>query len=145
MAQLLTTDEIREYISDYPEANLLLDKEEFSDTFIELSISLAIDIYNTMPPVSLVNITNFPSKAILLYGTCWQMFSGRAALMARNELNYSDGGLNISVEEKYQLYANMAGNFRAMFMEAARALKTFINLESGWGRVYSDEFLWPMY
>ena len=145
MAAVLTPEEVREYLSDYPDTNLLLDKEEFSDTFIELAMDLAISDFNAMPPRGVTTINDFPSKGVLLYGTCWQMYQGRAALMARNHLTYTDGGLQIPVEEKFELYMSLASNFRALYAESARALKNHINLESGWGRVVSDEYMFPMY
>lgn len=145
MAGTLTAQEVREFISDYPEKNLLLDKEEFSNTFIELCMSLGVSEYNVLPPRSGFEVGNFPSKSLLLLGTLWQMFLGRSALMARNHLTYSDGGIQIPVEEKYELYANLAANFRAQFLEAANRLKIHMNMESGWGSVRSDESNFPIW
>jgi hypothetical protein len=145
MAELLTCMEVREYISDYPDANLLLDKEEFSDTFIQLCKSLAISEFNTVPPKSATSEASFPSKSILLWGTLWQMYAGRSAMMARNHLNYQDGGLTIPVEEKFELYSNLAAGFKAQFVESTAKLKAYINMESGWGSVSSDEANFPLW
>ncbi len=143
MAGTLTADQVREFISDYPESNLLLDKEEFSDAFIELCMELGVSEYNVMPPRSGFNVDNFPSKSLLLLATLWQMYLGRSAMMARNNLSYTDGGLQIPVEEKYELYKNLSDTFRMQFMEAAGRLKVQMNMESGWGEVRSDEANFP--
>jgi hypothetical protein len=143
--QLLTIDEIREYVSDYAPNNYLIDGEEFTDTYINLCLSLGIDSFNSMTPKSLYSNTTFPSKSILLLGTCWQMFLGKAALLARNTMQYSDGGLQIPVEERAELYMSIANNFRAQFREAALALKIQLNMESGWGEVRSDEAYFPIW
>ena len=132
MSGLLTADQVREYISDYPEANLLLDREEFSNTFIELCMDLGISEFNSISPRSAFAPGNFPSKSLLMLGTLWQMFLGRSALMARNNLSYSDGGLQIPIEEKYELYKNLADTYRAQFMETAMRLKISQNMEAGW-------------
>lgn len=145
MAGTLTADQVREYISDYPESNLLLDKEEFSNTFIELCMDLAVSEFNVLTPRSAFNLDNFPSKSLLLLGTLWQMFLGRSALMARNNLTYTDGGLQIPVEEKYELYKNLADTYRAQFLETANKLKVSQNMEAGWGQVRSDESNFPMW
>jgi hypothetical protein len=87
----------------------------------------------------------FPSKHVMLLGTLWQMYSGRAALMARNQLSYTDGGLQIPVEEKYELYMNLANTFGTQFKEEAQKLKISINMESGWGEVRSDEAAFPIW
>lgn len=143
MSYLLTASEVREYLGDYPQNNLLLDTVEFGDTFIELCMELAVSEYNTMSPVSCMSLTTFPSKSLLLMGTCWQMYQGRAALMARNQLSYSDGGLQIPVEEKYELYMSLAANFKNIFQTSAMALKINSNMEDGWSYVSSDEALFP--
>lgn len=143
--EILTVLEVREYLSDYTKNNHLLDGEEFSDTFITLSRDLAVDSWNGVPPFSSNDVSNFPSKGILLYGTLWHMFSGKAALLARNTMSYSDGGLQIPVEERAELYLTLAGQFQGMFAERVRALKTHQNMESGWGHVFSDEITFPLF
>lgn len=145
MANLLSPDEVREYLSDYPESNLLLDKEEFGDTFISLCMELALSEYNSIPPTTSLDMLMFPSKSILLFGTCWQMFQGRSAMMARNQLSYSDGGLQIPVEEKYELYSNLAATFRALFSEASVKLKLSTNMEGGWSSVSSEAAFFPLW
>lgn len=146
MATILSADEVREYLSDYPDSNLLLDREEFSDTFIELCIGLALSEFNAMPPRTIfTNDELFPSKSLLLLGTCWQMFQGRSAMMARNHLTYSDGGLQIPVEEKYELYVGLASSFKNAFDSAAAKLKVHMNMEQGWGAVSSDEANFPIW
>lgn len=135
----LSVDEIREYVSDYAPNNYLIDGEEFSDTYITLCISLGVDGYNSMTPMSKFTELTFPSKGILLLATCWQMFLGKATLLARNTMQYSDGGLQIPIEERAELYMSISNNFRAQFREAAQALKIQQNMESGWGEVRSDE------
>lgn len=135
----LSIDEVREYVSDYSQNNYLIDGEEFTDTFISLCMSLGIDSFNTMTPRSNYVEVNFPSKSILLLATCWQMYSAKAALLARNTMQYSDGGLQIPIEERSELYMGLANSFRAQFREVAQALKVQQNMESGWGEVRSDE------
>lgn len=145
MAGSLTTIQVREFLQDYPESNLLLDKEEFSNTYIELCMELAVSEYNVLTPRTNVSLSNFPSMSLLLLGTVWQMYLGRATLMARNHLTYTDGGLQIPVEEKYELYMNIANNFGQRFSETAQKLKINVNMEGGWGEIRSDESNFPLW
>ena len=145
MASLLTADMVREYLQDYPDANLLLDDIEFSDTYINLCKKLAVSEFNAMSPMSNITEDLFPSLSLLLSGTCWQIFQGRATLKARNDLQYSDGGLTVPVEEKYQLYAAIAASFQGTFMASARQLKTNLNMENGWSFVFGDETSYPLW
>ena len=139
MASILSLEEVREYVSDYAPNNYLIEGEEFTDTFISLCISLAIDNFNAMTPLSKLSESTFPSKSVLLYGTCWQMFQGKAALLARNTMQYSDGGVTVPIEERSELYAGIAGQFRAQFEEAALKMKIQMNIENGWGFTIGDE------
>ena len=136
---VLSLEEIREYVSDYAPNNYLLDGEEFTNTYISLCISLAVDSFNSMTPLTRMDEFTFPSKVVLLHGTCWHMFQGKALLLARNTMQYSDGGLSIPVEERSELYSGLAGQFRSQFMEAAAKIKIQQNIECGWGSVITDE------
>ena len=142
---VLTPDEVRQFLADKMENNHLLDGEEFSRTSIALAIELAISEYNFMPPIGGTDITNFPSKTLLMSGTCWKLFSGASALLARNTMAYSDGGLTIPVEERAPLYMSLAAMFQESFLVSARALKTHLNMEDGWGEVRSDEAAFPVW
>ena len=140
---VLTSVEVSEHLRDDPSNNHLLDGVEFDPAFINLSIKLAISEFNSMPPMGSVDIYTFPSKAILMSGTLYKMFAAQSALLARNHMNYSDGGLQIPVEERFQLYQALAELYRQDFANSARALKTQMNLEDGWGGVKSDYSAMP--
>lgn len=143
--QILTTQEVREYTSDYAPNNYLIDGEEMTDTYLSLCMTLAADSFNTIPPIGNVGLQNFPSKAVLLYGTCWHAYQGKSLLLARNTMEYSDGGLQIPIEERAQLYQSIAANFERQFTEAATKLKIQLNMESGWGEVRSDLSIMPVW
>lgn len=143
--ELLSTLEVREFVSDYAPNNYLIDGEEFSDTFITLCRDLAVEAYNEIPPVTHASLSAFPSKGILLYGTLWKMYEGKAALLARNTMSYSDGGLQIPIEERSELYRSLAAEFQSRFDTSATKLKAFVNMESGWGGVSSDQATFPIW
>ena len=145
MAEILTVADIRKYVTDYQQNNYLLSGEEFSDSFISLCRDLGMDSWNSLPPSSSNDLTNFPSKAMLLYGTLWHMFNGKAALLARNTMSYSDGGIQIPIEERAELYRGIASAFQSQFMDAAKTLKVHSNMEGGWGSVSSDQAGFPLW
>jgi hypothetical protein len=142
---LLTPEEVQKFIRDYASNNRLLDGEEFDPTIISFAINLAISEFNSIPPLGSVNLYSFPSKAVLLSGTLYKLFAGQAALLARNTMSYTDGGLTIPVEERFQLYQALASMFQADFMNAAKAIKIEANIEDGWGGVYSDYITHPIW
>lgn len=142
---VVTTDEVREFLADYADNNHLIDGVEFSDTRISLATKLAVSEFNTLPPVGAVSVNSFMQygSAVLMYGICWKLMEGQAALLARNTMSYSDGGISLPIEERMQLYLSLAGTFRDQYMSAAQRLKQHLNLEAGWGEVRSDQASFP--
>lgn len=142
---VLTPDEVREYISDSVSANLLLDTEEFNDVRINLAMDLACNEFNMMPPIGGTTRYMFPNKALLMTGTLYKLFYGQAALLARNTMQYSDGGLQIPIEERFALYQSLGVMFKDDFQQNSHMLKVSINMEDGWGEVSSDYARMPIF
>lgn len=134
----LLPSEVRLYIHDFSDNNHLIDGEEFSDSSILLAMKMAGSDYNTIPPLSNVPPTMFPSVSILMWGTLAHLFLGKAANLARNTMAYSDAGINVSVEERAELYLTLGGQYMQQFRDAASKLKVHLNMEDGWGCVKSD-------
>ena len=141
----ISPEEVRAYLSDSLQDNHLLDSFEFSDGRITLAAKLTVSDFNEMPPISHDDVETFEHLGILLDGICHHLFRGQMALSARNTMNYSDGGLQIPIEERYQYYAQMADMFRQSFTSKARDLKTHLNMESAWGHIASDYSTFPIW
>lgn len=146
-APLVSPDDVREYIADYAENNHLLDGVEFSDTRITLATELALSEFNMIPPVGAITAETFYAngKIILMCGILWKLFAGQAAMLARNHMSYSDGGISIPVEERMELYLRLADYYQAQFTNSATSLKRQLNLEAGFGEVRSDEASFPLW
>lgn len=142
---ILTPEEVREHISDKVENNHLIDGVEFTNTRISLAMDLAIGKYNMLVPISNANVYTFPNKLILMYGTLGLLFEGQAALLARNHMGYSDGGITVPVEERMALYQQLAVMYNQTFETSSRALKLQRNIEDGWGSVSSDYANFPIW
>jgi hypothetical protein len=147
LPQILSVDEVREFLGDYSANNYLLNGVEFSDTRITLCMQLALGEYNSVTPLSNVNLQTISpnSKGILLDGTLWKLLEGMAQQLARNTMEYSDGGLNIPIEERSQLYMAQAQGYKDQFLAAAKTQKIQMNLDSGWGHVSSDSAYFPVW
>lgn len=145
LPQILTPQEVREFTSDYAPNNYLIDGEEMTDTFISLCMTLAADSFNAITPKSNFGVQNFPSKALMLYGTLWHAYNGKSLLLARNTMEYSDGGLQIPIEERAQLYQGLASGFQQQFLDQSKNLKIQLNMEDGWGSVHSDLSIMPIW
>lgn len=141
----LTPDEVRLYIKDSAQSNYLLDGEEFSDERINFAMQLTVDFFNMVTPVTTFSLDKFPSKSILLMGTLANMFKGQAALAARNQMSYSDGGVSLPIEERFQLYQSLAAQYGQEFSDLTKLWKIQYNMEAGWGGVGSDFGTMPMW
>lgn len=140
---ILSVEEVQEFIRDRAENNHLIDGAEFNPTVVTLAMDLAISSYNMIPPISVATVETFPSKSLLMMGTIAKMFAGQAALKARNTMNYNDGGIQIPVEEQFQLYQALAAMYGEEFEKSAKLLKMHLNVEEGWGSVNSDYSRFP--
>lgn len=141
----LTNQQIRDYIADSPENNHLIDGLEFTDARIDIAKMLAVDSYNTVPPVRLTTTESAISNTLMLYGVLWHLYSGQMALAARNQMSYSDGGLTIPIEERYQFYVQMAQMYEQQFKQMAKESKISLNMEKAWGNVPTDYSTFPIW
>lgn len=141
----LTPDEVRAFIADSTEDNYLIDGVEFTDPRITLAMDLALDHYNNIPPLTSATKETLRSKAVLLYGTLWQLYLGQSSRAARNQMSYSDGGLTVPIEERYQFYIQLAQAYESDFKTSAKELKVSINMENGWGQIPSDYATFPIW
>lgn len=142
---MLSPEEVRVYIQDESGSNYLLTGEEFNDARIGLAIEMAVDSFNFITPITNYSKDNFPSKSLLLYGTLHQLFTGQCALLARNHMNYSDGGVSLPIEERFTLYQSLAAQYGQMYSDLATKWKVQNNMESGWGSVGSDYKNMPLW
>ena len=142
---LITSDEVRSYISDSLNDNHLLDGLEFPDSRIELAAKMALSDFNTMPPMTRYDVETFEHVSILLDGILHHLFKGQMALSARNTMSYSDGGLQIPIEERFQYYEALADIYGKYFMTKSRDLKTHLNMEAAWCHISSDYSTFPVW
>lgn len=134
--------QVRDYMRDFPEYNALVDGEETSDGLINLCADLAADDFSsTMPPIGNFTVESHPSLYILLLGTVIQILRSAGILQARNNLNYSDGGLTVATSDKAQMYQAYAQWLMQEYEHKKRNLKISLNAAGGWGGIQS-EYSW---
>ena len=141
----LTVDEVREFVIDKIGNNYLLEGEELSTTQINLAMELTVADWNSTPPTAAATVVQFPYKHILMSGTLYRCFMGLAALYARNQFSFNDGGISIPLEERFQLYQALAGMYQADYQATMTKVKININMEEGWGSMGSDYSRFPMW
>jgi len=133
---------VRNFLRDKPELNRLIQGEEHSDRLIAWAVIDAIDDYNTTPPFSGHSFGDFPSKSLLLRGTTINLLESVGLLMTRNSLPFSDGGIQVNLNEKTPLIQSWISLFANRYEAKKREMKIAINLENGWGSGVHSEYLW---
>ncbi len=134
--------EVRAFLRDFPELNRLISGEETSNRMIDYCAHLAVDEFNTTPPLTRFQIENFPSRTILLYFTICHLLTSVGILKSRNRFQYSDGGWSSDTEQQDTSYMNWIQLFRGQVKPQAQNLKIALNIEGGWGAGVPSEYSW---
>ena len=153
MAVTVTPEDIRRYIRDRVDVNYLLDNEtQFSDDRINNAIELVISDINIMPPLTGYDtLAEIPkvAKSLVVIGTLKHLFYGEAGLAARNQMSYSDGGLTVPIEERFQYWLTLAQQYEQTFNNTLKQWKVASNMDgtlngnSSWGEIRSDFSKFP--
>ena len=120
---------LRLFLNDTPELNRLIRKQESSDEKLDLAIMLAIDDYNiTAPPLGNVQVANFPSLWLLIYGATIQVLRSAGLLQSRNELMYQSGNVSVRIFDKTQLYQSWITQFMQDYERKKKEFKMAQNI-----------------
>ncbi len=133
---------VRLYMRDYAVLNRLIAGEEHSDRMIAWAVIDTIDDFNSTPPITNYTLLNFPSSSLLVRGTTVNLLQSVGLLMTRNQLNFSDGGLQVSVSDKAPLIQSWIQMLSNGYEEKKKQLKIALNLEGGWGGGVHSEYKW---
>jgi hypothetical protein len=137
------TQEVRDYIRDFPELNRLIRGAETSNRLIQYCAWLAIDEYNTTPPLmGTYSIANFPSRSILLQLTIVYILMSSGILHSRNRFSYNDGGYQVETEQQEALYQRWIQLIRSQMQPRLQQLKVAMNIEAAWGGGVGSEYGW---
>jgi len=131
--------QVRDYLRDHPQFNALqLNDFETSDAVVSLCADLAADdITNSPPLIGTFSVENCPMY-ILFIGTVLQVLRSAGLMQARNNLNYSDGGLTIATSDKSPIYKAWADTYSAEYEAKKLSYKKARNAQSAYGGVASE-------
>ncbi len=133
----LTDVDVRIWLRDNdPDANVLLDSEEFSPEEIRSAMTHTVDYWNETPPgVGSYDYDRFPFRYALLRGTAANLLFMAAHRYRRNHLTYSAGGVSVDDQNKFQAYdaagSRLWEDYRQWVLQAKRS----INVDLGWGTI----------
>ena len=135
---------VRMFLRDFPELNRLISGEETSDRMIAWAIMDSVDDWNSTPPfIGKVGLTNFPSMSWLREAAVMRTLESVGLLQTRNQLNFSDGGISVSVSDKAPLLMNWVQLYSGRIEQKKAQIKASMNIELAMdgGGALSEYFL----
>jgi len=123
--------QVRQYMRDFPELNRLIDGEESSDRMIAwAAIDALDDINNTPPLIGAYTIESFPYRSLLLRGTVIAVLESVGLLQTRNQINYNDGGIQVSASDKAPMIMQWINMLRGTYEQKKQQYKIAVNIST---------------
>lgn len=123
---------VRLYMRDFPELNRIVAGEETSDRQIAWSVLDAMSDFNGTPHLTNYRLEDLllrNQQALLLRMTVISVIESVGLLQTRNHINYSDGGLNVGVNDKTPMLMNWLQYFRSFTDQMKQRVKVALNIE----------------
>lgn len=124
---------VRLYLRDLPELNRLVAGEESTDRMIAWAVLDAIDNFNGTPHFTafgLDELLAYNQRSLLLRMTVIALLESVGLLQTRNHINYSDGGINVGVNDKTPLIMNWLQYYKSFTEQKLQQVKVAINIAS---------------
>jgi len=137
---VVSRDQVRMFMRDYANNNILLDDVQFTDAELNLALEMAVSSFNTITPQSNLTPSSFPTwlRYLLLIGTVRFLLMSESFMQVRNQATVQDGDIApIGISDKAQLYAQLAQQLKAEWDELSRGVKTQNNMESAYNSLGS--------
>ena len=109
---------------------------------IGYAVDLAVEEFNTTPPLMAYNIGNFPSRVVLLQLTIIHLLTSVGILHSRNRFSYSDGGFSVDTETQDERYQRWIQILRTQVNPLLQRIKVALNIQGGWGAGVESEYAW---
>lgn len=123
---------VRLFTRDFPELNRLVAGEESSDRQIAWAVLDAMADFNGTPhltSLSLEDLLQRNQHALLLRMTTIALIESVGLLQTRNHINYSNGGINVGVNDKTPMLMNWLQYFKATTEQMKQRVKVALNIE----------------
>ena len=124
---------VRDYHRDHPELNRLTAGQETNNRMVAWAIVDAISYFNGTPPLATVSLEELfqrNQQHLMLRLTTITLLESVGLLQTRNHINYSDGGLNVGVNDKTALIMDWLRYYKASADQLMNRVKVALNIES---------------
>lgn len=129
---------VRMYLRDYPELNRLVKGFETGDRFIAWAVCDAMSWFNGTPHLTNLGLADLLARQqhwLLTRMTSVTIMESVGLLQTRNHINYSNGGINVGVNDKTPLILQWLQYYRSTIDQKLQQVKVALNIEGGLGSV----------
>jgi len=134
---------VRDYLRDHPELNRLVAGQETNNRMVAWAIMDALSYFNGTPPISgftLEDLFQRNQQSLMLRLTVITLLESVGLLQTRNHINYSNGGINVGVNDKTPMIMNWLQYYKATTDQLLTRVKVAFNIESILGPSNSGVF-----
>jgi hypothetical protein len=124
---------VRQYTRDHPQLNRLIAGEESGDRMIQWAVLDAVDDFNGTPHFTSFSIEDLIQKnlrSLMLRMTVIALLESVGLLQTRNHINYSNGGVNVGVNDKTPMIMQWLQYYKGFTEQRKQQVKVAINIES---------------
>lgn len=139
---------VRLFMRDFTELNLLIQGEESSDRMILWATYDFLSDFNGTPPFTrhtLESLFQLNLHSFAVRGTVVSLLQSLMLLYTRNHLNFSDGGMSVSINDKGPMIQSMLSMLQGAHEQNKRVVKTAMNIsqmfDGGPSGLHSDYYV----
>lgn len=133
---IVTVDQMRMFLRDRPDYNIILEDVQFSQDEINFGIEMITSNYNAVVPQTNITPQTWQPhlQYVILLGTAAFLMKMEAFKQVRNQLTYQDGDIApIGIDDKHAMYVQFSQILKQEWDFLVRNIKTQDNLESAYG------------
>jgi hypothetical protein len=123
---------MRQWMRDYPQLNRLIKGEETSNRLIAWGVVDFLSDFNQTPPplgrYTLEQLIELGYSNLARHGTVVNVLQSVGLLQTRNQLNFSDGGINVAVSDKTPLIMSWIQFFQNKYEQDKTKIKISLNI-----------------
>jgi hypothetical protein len=122
---------VRLYMRDFAELNRIVSGEETSDRQIAWSMLDALADFNGTPHLTCYSFEDLlmqNQQALLLRMTVISIIESVGLLQTRNQINYSNGGINVGVNDKSPLLMKWLQYYKSYTDQMKQRVKVALNI-----------------
>lgn len=140
---------VRFFHRDFPELNRLVAGVESSDRQIAWAVLDALSDFNGTPHLTFLcldDLLQLNQHHLLLRMTSISLIESVGLLQTRNHINYSNGGVNVGVNDKTPLLMNWLQYYKSTTEQMKQRVKVSINISGmlGGGNSGIHSELWAV-